>query len=101
LRLEKLFCFVSAFWVLTFFDVRVFFEFLEDFINEFVWFYFMRRLVKRIELRVDVDIYDKIEKYRIENGFEDRQDAIRDILGKRFDEKDKSFFDWIKGLFGS
>jgi len=52
----------------------------------------------RLELRIDNELNNAIEKYRIENGFEDRQDTIRNILRKKFLIK-KGFFETLFSIF--
>jgi len=55
-------------------------------------------MVNRLELRVDNILRDAIEKYRIEKGFEDKQDAIRDILREKLLIK-KGFFKTLFSIF--
>ena len=55
-------------------------------------------MVNRLELRVDDSLKDAIEKYRFENGFEDRQDAIREILREKLLVK-KGFFRTLFSIF--
>jgi len=54
-------------------------------------------MVKRINLTVNDELYDLIEKYRIENNFSDKQDALRNIVGEKL--SNSSFLDKLKNLF--
>ncbi len=51
---------------------------------------------ERIDLRISKELNEAIKKYANKNGFEDRQDAIREILERKLI---KGFFYKLKDLF--
>ncbi len=51
---------------------------------------------EQITLRVSKELNKKIEVYQIKNDYEDRQDAIRDILENNLTD---SFYTRLKKLF--
>ncbi len=67
--------------------------------NQKIYIVFLHFLImtKRLELNLPEDLYERLENYRKENDFLDKQDIIYEMLRKKFIEK-KSFFSRIKDL---
>jgi len=55
-------------------------------------------MVKEIHLRIDVELNDSLENYRIENDLDSKQDAIKILLNDDLKNK-KSFVYRLKNLF--
>jgi len=53
---------------------------------------------KEIHLRISKELFEELEKTRIEKDYEDKQDLVRDILEEKL-FKEKSFWFRLKKLF--
>jgi len=53
---------------------------------------------ERVHLKITDTQADFILRYKLRNNFEDRQDAIRDLINKEI-KREKSFFYKLKNLF--
>ncbi len=52
---------------------------------------------KRIDLRIDSELYDEIETYRIENNLNNKQEAVKILLNDSLKSK-KYFLYRLKNL---